>query len=113
MLNAKQCRAAKPDYLLLLHRWSGLIAAPFLMLSVALAIGLTHTGLLNRLSELIYDSQPIPKITLSEKIQPGSWDQALKLANLVTGKQAKVITSRKVAKRGSTVGMPKTLERDR
>lgn len=83
-----------PDYLLLAHRWSGLIGAPFLVLSILLAVGLSHAKLLDGLSERLYDSRPIPRVALKEAIQPGSWDQALQIAQQVTGARGQVITSR-------------------
>lgn len=93
-MNNMQQSVGKPDYLLMLHRWSGLVAAPFLILSILLALGLSHPRLLNQLSETLYDSLPIPQVALSEEIRPGSWDQALKLAQRVTGAQGQVVTSR-------------------
>jgi len=84
----------KRDWLLLAHRWVGLLGAPFLLTSILLAMSLTHTGLLNALSAAIYDSKPIPKLNLMEPVVPGSWDQALRLAKLATGKDGHVITSR-------------------
>lgn len=86
--------ATKRDCLYLVHRLAGLIAIPFMLISIMLAVGLTHTRLLNALSEIIYDSKPIPQVKLDDPVIPGSWDQALKLAKLATGKDARVITTR-------------------
>ena len=78
----------------LIHRIAGLIAIPFLLISIAIAVSLTHAQALLALSEAIYPSQPIPQVTLDEPIQPGSWDQALHLAALAAGAEARVIGSR-------------------
>ncbi|MBU0621188.1 MAG: PepSY domain-containing protein [Gammaproteobacteria bacterium] len=82
------------DWAYLVHKWTGLIAIPFLLLSIVLAVGLTHTRFLDALSDKLYPSLPIPEVKLDEPVKPGSWDQALRLANLATGKTGHVITSR-------------------
>jgi len=84
----------KLDGVLLLHRAVALLATPFLLVSIVLAVGLTHTQLLSRLSEAIYPSLPIPPVHLDEPVQAGSWEQALKVAKLVTGLDGQVITTR-------------------
>lgn len=86
--------STKREWLYLVHKYSGLIAVPFLLLSIMLAVGLTHTQFLNTLSEKIYPSLPIPQVRLDEAVQSGSWEQALKVARLATGKDAHVITTR-------------------
>ncbi|MDD2700995.1 MAG: PepSY domain-containing protein [Sideroxydans sp.] len=85
---------AKCDWLTLVHKWTGLIALPFLVLSFILAVGLTHTSSLEALSEKIYPSLPIPEVKLDQAVQPGSWDQALKVARLAVGKEGHVLTQR-------------------
>lgn len=86
--------AAKRDWLYRVHKFSGLVAVPFLLISIVLALSLTHTQWLTALSELIYPSLLIPQVKLDEPMQPGSWDQALKVARLATGKEGRVITTR-------------------
>ena len=85
---------AKRDWLYLVHRIAGLIAVPFLFVSIVLAVSLTHTKLLNALSEKIYPSLPIPLVKLDEPVKPGSWEQALKVGKLAVGADAHVITTR-------------------
>ena len=75
------------------HRISALITAPFILLSVVIAIALTHVQAVNEFSRSILPSKPIPNVHLSEPIKPGSWDQALKLANLAMQSDGKVITT--------------------
>lgn len=85
---------AKRDWLYLVHRIAGLIAVPFLFVSIVLAVSLTHTKLLNALSEIIYPSLPIPLVKFDEPAKPGSWEQALRVVRQATGKEAHVITMR-------------------
>lgn len=84
----------KRDWLYCVHKWSGLISIPFLLVSLGLAVGLTHANLLQRFSNFIYPSLPIAQVDLGEPIQPGSWNQAMKLARLATGNDAHVIAMR-------------------
>lgn len=84
----------KRDWLCLVHRIAGLIAVPFLTLSILLAVSLTHTHLLNALSEKVYPSLPIPQVRLDEPVKSGSWEQALKVGKLAVGADAHVITTR-------------------
>lgn len=86
--------SAERDYLLLLHRWVAVLATPFVLLSILVAVGLTHSDLLNRLSERLFDSLAIPQVALDENVTPGSWEQAIKVASLATGSQGQVVTSR-------------------
>lgn len=86
--------AAQHDWLYLIHKFTGLVASPFLLTSLVLAVGLTHTRLLTTLSESIYPSLPIPHVRLDEPVRPGSWDQALKVARLAVGTNGQVITMR-------------------
>lgn len=86
--------AAKRDWLYRVHRIAGLIAVPFLAVSIVLAVSLTHTQLLNALSEKLYPSLPVPLVKFDEPITPGSWEQALRVAKLATGADAHVITMR-------------------
>ena len=79
---------------ILVHQVIGLIAVPFLLISIAIAVSLTHTKLLLALSEAIYPSLPIPQVALDEAVQPGSWDQALRLAKAAVGTDAHVIGTR-------------------
>lgn len=89
-----QTIANKCDWLFLMHRFSGLIFLPFLLISCVLAVALTHVQLLNTLSEKIYPSLPIPQVRLNEPVQAGSWDQALRVVQLVMGKEGHAITMR-------------------
>lgn len=82
------------DWLYLTHRIAGLIAAPFLLISIVLAVALTHTELLNALSEKFYPSLPIEQVKLDEPVKPGSWEQALEVAKSAMEKEGHVITTR-------------------
>lgn len=82
------------DWLRALHRLAGLVAAPFLLISILLAVGLTHAQWLTSLSEQLYPSLPVPRVELGEPVQPGSWEQALKVAQLAVGRVGHVITTR-------------------
>lgn len=86
--------AAKRDWLYQAHRLAGLIAVPFLAVSIVLAVSLTHTQLLNALSEKLYPSLPVPLVKFNEPVKPGSWEQVLRVARLATGADAHVITMR-------------------
>ncbi len=83
----------KQNGLLTVHRYAAIIFSPFILLSLVIAVGLTHPRLLDKLSQQFYPSLTIPSISLNEPIQQGSWDQALKLAELATGKVGHVITT--------------------
>jgi hypothetical protein len=78
----------------LAHRIAGLVGIPFLLISIVIAVSLTHTKLLLALSEAIYPSLPIPQVALDEPVRPGSWDQTLRLAKLAAGSDARVIGAR-------------------
>lgn len=78
----------------LAHRIAGLVGMPFLVISIVIAVSLTHTKLLLALSEAIYPSLPIPQVVLDEPVQPGSWDQTLRLARLAAGADAHVVGTR-------------------
>lgn len=75
------------------HRISALITAPFILVSVVIALALTHVQAVNEFSRSILPSKPIPNVRLAEPIKQGSWDQALKLANLAMQSDGKVITT--------------------
>ena len=83
----------RQDWLVLIHRWSSWIALPFLLISILLGLALSHAQWLERWSTSLYPSLPIPAVQLDEPVQPGSWEQALRLAKLVTGKDGHVITT--------------------
>ena len=70
------------------------INAFFLLVSIVLAMALTHPAALHALSAAIYPSLPIPAAAPAGPVQPGSWDQALALANAAHGTPAHVITAR-------------------
>lgn len=76
------------------HLIVGLVALPFLLVSIVLAMALTHPVALHALSAAIYPSLPIPAAAPAGPVQPGSWDQALALANAAHGTPAHVITTR-------------------
>ena len=76
------------------HLIAGLVALPFLLVSIVLAMALTHPAALHALSAAIYPSLPIPAAAPAGPVQPGSWDQALALANAAHGTPAHVITAR-------------------
>lgn len=78
----------------LIHRYVGIVSVVFLLLSTLLAEGLTHPDLLHGLSSLVYDSAPIPAVSLDEPVRPGSWDQALRVARLAHGSDAAVLAMR-------------------
>lgn len=82
------------DAVLLMHRWIGLLAVPFLFISIVIAVSLTHTRLVHMASEAIYPSLPIPDVRLDEPVRPGSWDQAMRLTHLAAGADGQVITTR-------------------
>ncbi|MDX9742122.1 MAG: PepSY-associated TM helix domain-containing protein [Gammaproteobacteria bacterium] len=86
--------ASARDWLARIHGLAGLVSIPFLLVSILLAVALTHTQLVNALSEMIYPSLPIPVIELGEPVEPGSWDQARRIARLVAGSDGQVITMR-------------------
>lgn len=75
------------------HRISALITAPFILTSVVIALALTHVQAVNEFSRSILPSKPIPNVRLAEPIKSGSWEQALKLANLAMQSDGKVITT--------------------
>ncbi len=77
-----------------LHLIVGLVALPFLIVSIVLAVALTHTTALHALSSAIYPSLPIPNASPSTPVQPGSWDQALALAGAAHGAPAHFISER-------------------
>jgi hypothetical protein len=83
----------KRNSLLILHRYAALLFSPFILLSLIIAVGLTHPRLLDKLSQQLYPSLTIPSVSLNEPLQQGSWDQALKVAELATGKIGHVITT--------------------
>lgn len=87
-------RQARPwiEAAILAHRVIGLIALPFLIVSILIAVSLTHPKALRALSESVYPSLPIPQVALDEPVRAGSWDQALLLARLAAGAEAHVIT---------------------
>lgn len=76
------------------HLIAGLAALPFLLVSIVLAMALTHPVALRTVSTALYPSLPIPAVAPAGAIQPGSWDQALAFANAAYGAPAHVITAR-------------------
>lgn len=93
-MNALESVAPGPAVRLLAwHRWLAWFTTPFLLVSVVLAVGLSHSRWLERLSERLWDSLPIPEVRLDSPIQPGSWEQARELARLATGRVGHVITT--------------------
>lgn len=76
------------------HLIVGLATLPFLLVSIVLAMALTHPAALRAVSTALYPSLPIPAAVPTGAIQPGSWDQALALANAAYGAPAHVITAR-------------------
>ena len=96
-MNATSTSAARPapDGVRLVHRLAGLIAVPFLLVSIVLALGLSHAAWLHALSDAIYPTRTIPQVQLDEPVRPGSWDQALRLAQAAVGAPGHVITTRR------------------
>lgn len=82
------------DWVCRIHKLSGLLCAPFLLISIVLAVGLTHSKLLDRLSCRLFETKPIPSVSLHEPLQPGSWGQAMKLAKLAMGCDASFLRAR-------------------
>lgn len=78
----------------LTHRYIGIVSVVFLLASTLLAEGLTHPDMLHALSRLLYDSAPIPAVSLDEPVHPASWDQALQLARLAHGSDGTVLSMR-------------------
>jgi hypothetical protein len=93
-ISSSSTTAAERHWVWRVHRWVAVIAAPFFLVSIVLAVGLSHQDLLSRWSEDLWDSQPLPAVALDEPVRPGSWEQALQLAKLAVGKDGHVITTR-------------------
>lgn len=85
----------RPGLIALVHRAAGFIALPFLLVSIALALGLSHASWLHAVSEAVYPSLPIPPVAFDEPVRPGSWDQASRLAQVAVGAPGRVITTRR------------------
>jgi hypothetical protein len=75
-----------------LHRYLGLAALPFIVLSVLIALALTHTAVLHALSARLFASLPIPPVALYDTVRPGSLEQVAALAALAHGSDPRVIT---------------------
>lgn len=75
----------RADWLTRLHRYVGLAGAPFITLSLFLAVGLTHPATLHALSARLFASAPIPACGLEELVRPGSIDQTVALVTRAHG----------------------------
>ncbi|TCJ15176.1 PepSY domain-containing protein [Parasulfuritortus cantonensis] len=82
---------ARADRLTRLHRCVGLAAAPFITLSLLLAVALTHPAALHATSARLFDSRAIPAVALAEPVRPGAIDQTVALVARAHGARPNVV----------------------